>query len=225
MKQFADIFTGRVQHAGWSTIQASTLLEEAKLRHCSSLLVYAALELRLAIEQLMFTLVIVAKGKADQPTLRACSRPGGLFQVLESVTPQYVLKCRFSAMLVEFHPEIPQGAEWDIAALRRYHAAVSDFCHAHRAIRGMGRIPELWDERVAILREVHDFLVTGLQKDTAVLSFKGATPQVLTLWRNYSGGKVTLKEVRRRFAMVKPLLVNRPSRAHAARDRAPSKRK
>ena len=206
--RFPDIFTGRAQHAGWSVIQAATLLEEAKTRHAGSLLIYAALELRLAIEQLMFTIIVVAKSKADPATLRACNRRDGLLRVLAEVAPQYALKCKFSSLLVSFHPEIPQGAEWDLKALQRYHAALSELCHAQRGIRGMGALPEQWDTRLGLLEEVYAFLATGMKKETAVLSFKGATPQTLRLWRKYAKGRILLQDVRKQFARVKPLVVN-----------------
>jgi hypothetical protein len=151
MKAFPDIYTGRVEHAGWSVIQAGTLIEEAKARHSGSLLIYAALELRLAIEQLMFTIIVVAKGRADAATFHACRRKGGLFRVLGEVAPLYALKCKFTDVLVSNYPEIPQGAAWDIKKLRRDHAALTELCHAQRVFRGMGSPPAHWDERLALL--------------------------------------------------------------------------
>lgn len=207
--RFPDIYTGRVQHAGWSTIQAGTLIDEAKARHSSSLLLYASLELRLAIEQLLFTIIVVAKGKADEATLRACLRPGGLFRVLAEVAPRYALKGRFARELEAFYPEIPQGADWDVKTLLRHHAFLSGVCHAPRVIRGMGAPVEPWDERLAQLQEIQAFLAAGMKKDTAVLSFKGATPQALSLWRKYSTGKISLTELRRRFSTAKTPLVSR----------------
>jgi hypothetical protein len=209
MKQFPDIYTGRIRHAGWSVIQASTLIEEAKVRHSASLLVYASLELRLAVEQVMFTLILIAKGRADPATLRACQRPGGLFNVLRQVAPLYARKCQFTAVLVAYHPEIPQGEPWEIKALFAHHSALSELLHAERNLRGMGALPEPWDQRLALLEEIHRFLAAGLKKDTAVLSFKGATPSALALWRKFAKGTVTLAEVRRRFARAKTPFVSR----------------
>lgn len=209
MKAFPDIYTGRVEHAGWSIVQAGTLIEEAKARHSSSLLIYAALELRLAIEQLMFTIIVVAKGRADAATLRACRRKGGLFRVLAEITPLYGLKCKFTDVLVSHYPEIPQGAAWDVKWLRHQHAALSELCHAQRVIRGMGSPPVQWDERLALLEEIYGFLAAGMKKDTAVLSFKGATGPALALWRKFATGRITLPEVRRRFAATKTPLVSR----------------
>ena len=219
--RFPDIYTGRAHHAGWSVIQAATLLEEAKARHSSSLLIYTALELRLAIEQLVFTIILVAKGKADQATLRDCRKQGGLFRVLKTVAPQYALKCRFANVLASFYPEIPQGAEWDVKTLQQYHAALSGLCHAQLVIRGMGAQPEQWDEKVALLEQVHAFLAAGMRKDTAVLSFRGATAQAMKLWKSYSSGRISLKKVKERFILAKPLLVSRQLQPRPYPARAP----
>ncbi len=76
----------------------------------------------------------------------------------------------------------------------------------------MGAPPEPWDERLALLEDIHRFLVAGVKKDTAVLSFKGATAPALALWRKYANGRITLQEVRRRFAASKtPLVSGQPS--------------
>lgn len=207
--RFPDIYTGRVQHAGWSVIQAATLIDEAKNRRSGSLLIYAGLELRLAIEQIIFTIIVVAKGKADESTRRACQRPGGLLRVLQEIAPQYNLKCKFTGVLTAFYPEIPQGAEWDVKILLSQYAALSELCHPNRAIRGMGAQLEPWNQRLALVEEIYVFLAAGMKKDTAVLSFKGATPTALALWRKYAKGKISLVEVRRRFALTKTPLVSR----------------
>ena len=220
--RFPDIYTGRAEHAGWNVIQAATLMEEARVRHSASLLIYSALELRLAIEQLFFTLILVAKGRADQATLRACRRPGGLLALLEKMAPRYALKCKFSNVLASVHPEIPQGADWDLKVLRRYHAALSELCHPHRVLRGMGAPPEQWDQRLELLEEIHEFLAAGMKRDTAVLSFKGATPQAVTLWHKYAKGKVSLREVRRRFVRGHPRLVSRQPSPRPYPARAPA---
>jgi hypothetical protein len=199
MRLFRDIAGERAHHAGWCLTQAATFLVEAKTRHSSSLLIYAALELRLAIEQLIFTLILVAKGKADQATLRACQRQGGLFRMLAAVTPQYARKCQFAGVLAAVYPQTPQSTKWDIRELRRLHAALSELCHAQLVIRGMGPAPEMWDERIALVEETHTFITAGLRKDTAVLTFKGATPRILQLWRQYARGKISLAHVRQQL--------------------------
>ena len=83
-KQFRDIYAQRTPDAGWNVVQAATLLSESKKRRCGSLIIYAALELRLAIEQLIFTVIVVGRGgNIDDSILAECRKKDGLFRVLE----------------------------------------------------------------------------------------------------------------------------------------------
>ncbi|OHE81255.1 MAG: hypothetical protein A3G75_13160 [Verrucomicrobia bacterium RIFCSPLOWO2_12_FULL_64_8] len=209
MKRFEDIYTERHQDAGWSVVQAATLLAEAQRRRCSSLVIYAALELRMAIEQLIFTIICVAKGSVDDPTVQECRKKDGLFRILDDVTPGYSKRCRFSNALASFYPGIPQVAEWDVRSLKRYYTALSDLCHSQLVILGMAATPEKWDKRISLLEEVYAFLAAGLKKGTGVLTFKGADSVALDLWEKYLNGTISLEDVQQRFALVKPVLDSR----------------
>lgn len=186
--------------------QAATLLAEAKKRQCASLVIYAALEMRMAIEQLLFSIVVVAKGGIDDATLQKCRKKDGLFRVVDEVASEYSRRCKFSNALASFYPNVPQTAEWYVRTLRRFYTALSELCHSQLVIRNMRASPEPWDERVAMLKEVYEFLAGGLRKGTGVLLFNGANSHVIDLWNKYSTGQITLDDVRRRWALIKPLL-------------------
>lgn len=209
METFGDIYSERHQDAGWNVVQAATLLSEAKKRRCSSLVIYAALEMRMAIEQLVFTIILLAKETIDDATFQECRKKDGLFRILGEVSPKYSMKCRFSNVLGSFYPEIPQVAEWDVRSLKKYFLALSDLCHSQLVIQGMEAAPEKWDSKMALLEEVYEFLASGMRKGTSVISFKGATSHAIDLWEKYSGGQISLEDVRERFALVKPLLDSR----------------
>ncbi len=209
MKRFEHIYSERHQDAGWNVVQAATLLAEAKARRCSSLVIYAAVEMRMAIEQLVFTIILLAKEKIDDATLQECRKKDGLFRVLEEVSPRYSMKCRFSNVLGSFYPEIPKVAEWDVKSLRRYYTALSDLCHSQLVIQGMAAAPEKWNAKIELVEKVYEFLAARMRKGTSVLSFKGATSHAIDLWEKYSKGEITLEDVRERFALVKPLLDSR----------------
>jgi hypothetical protein len=209
MKRFADIYTERAQDAGWSVVQAATLLAEAKSRRCSSLVIYAALELRLAIEQLLFTIIVVSQENVDEQTVQECRKKDGLFRVLERAAPEYSKRCRFANVLSSFYPEIPQVAEWDVRSMKRYYTALSDLCHSQLEIRGMEAAPARWDERIRLIEDVYRFLEAGMKKGTGSLSTKGAPPFVVDLWEKFSSGEISLESVRARFELAKPLFDRR----------------
>jgi hypothetical protein len=206
MRLFADVFTGRRPDAGWSVVQAATLLSEGKKKQCASLIIYAALEFRLAIEQLIFTVIAVGKGgKLDDATLKECRKKDGLFRVLEEMSPKYSLRCRFANALSSFYPELPQVAEWDVRSFRRYYTDLSDLCHSQLIIKGMADDPAAWNARIALLEEIYHFLEAGMKKGTGVLDIKESEPVVKDLWEKFSQGSISLEELRNRFALVKPV--------------------
>ena len=208
VRRFRDIFASRRPDAGWSVIQAATLLAEGERRKCGSLIIYAALELRLAIEQLIFTVIVVGKGgsKLDDKTLAECRKKDGLFRILDEVSPKYSLRCRFSNTLASFYPQLPQISEWDVRSLRRYYTDLSELCHSQLIIRDFDTDPAEWGKRIRELEEVYHFLASGLKKGTGVLELKDVHPVIEDLWQKFSTGAINIEELKNRFALVKPVL-------------------
>ena len=209
MKRFPDIYTERGQDASSSVVQPATLVAEAKSRRRSSLVIYAALELRLAIEQLLSTIIVLSQENVDEQAVQECRKKDGLFPVLERAAPEYSKRCRFANVLSSFYPEIPQVAEWDVRSMKRYYTALSDLCHSQLEIRGMDAAPARWDERIRLLEDVYGFLEEGMKKGTGSLSIKGAPPFVVDWWGKFSSGELTLESVHARFALAKPVLDRR----------------
>jgi len=210
MRVFKDIYTKRDQEAGWSVVQAATLLSEGKKRQRCSLLIYAALELRLAIEQLVFTIIAVGKDcKLDHKTLVEYRKKDALFRALDEVSPKYSLRCKFSNALASFYPGLPQVAEWDVRSLRRYYTDLSDFCHSQLLVLDVVDDPATWNARTALLEEVYQFFEARMRIGTGVLDVKKANPVVQDLWERYSSGAVNLAEVKSSFALIKPVLDSR----------------
>jgi hypothetical protein len=206
MKVFTDIFSRRHQDAGWSVVQAATLISEGKKRQSASLFIYSALELRLAIEQLIFTVIAIGKGgKLDDETLKECRKKDGLFRLLEEVSPKYSLRCRFSNALSSFYPELPQVAEWDVRSLRRFYTDLSELCHSQLIIRDIADAPDAWSTRISLLEEVYYFLEAGMKKGTGVLEIKERDPVVKDLWEKFSSGDIDIEELKNRFTLVKPV--------------------
>jgi hypothetical protein len=206
MKRFPDIYSERDQMAGWNVIQSATLLAEAKERRCASLIVYAALEMRMAIEQLVFLIIAVAKGGIDEATLELCRKKDGLFNVLEEVAPQYSLRCRFSNALALSYPQLPQTAEWDVKRFRKFFTALSELCHSQLVIQSMDAAPERWEQKIAMMEEVYTFLAEGMRKGTGVLAFTGENSHAKDLWQKYSHREMSLDDVQHEWALVKALL-------------------
>ena len=207
IRRFPDIFTNRRPDAGWSVVQAATLLAEGQRRKCSSLVIYAALEFRLAIEQLIFTVIVVGKGdlKLDSKTLAECRKKDGLFRILDEVSPKYSLRCRFSNALASFYPQLPQISEWDVRSLRRYYTDLSELCHSQLIVRDFDTDAAGWEKRIHQLEAVYHFLASGMNRGTGVLKLKDVHPVIEDLWEKFSTGAISIEELKNRFALVKPV--------------------
>ena len=193
MRVFRDFYTQRDQDSGWSVVQAATLLSEGKKRGCSSLIIYSALEFRLAIEQLIFTVVAVAKGgKLDAETLKECRKKDGLFRVLDGASPKYSLRCRFANALASFYPGLPQTAEWDVRSFKRFYTELSELCHSQLIIRDMADDAAGWKKRITLLEQVYKFLEAGMKKGTGVLEIDEANPEK-TFGKSSPLAKLTLQ--------------------------------
>jgi hypothetical protein len=211
MRSFPDIYTRRDQDAGWNVIQAATLLTEGRERKCASLVIYAALEFRIAIEQQIFTVIAVASGqeKLDEDMLEKCRKKDALFRILDEVLPKYSLRCRFYNALASFYPELPKIAEWDVRSMRRYYTDLSNLCHSQLVIQDMGEDPVPWDKKVSLLEEVYHFLESNMKKKTGVLKVKTEDLAIKDLWEKFSTGEINVEELTNRYAFVKPVFDSR----------------
>jgi hypothetical protein len=202
LKVFPHIYTQRQQDPGWSVVQAATLFSEGMRRKRGSLIIYAALELRLAIEQLFFTIIAIGQGELNPETLVKLRKKDKLFRFLEEVSPKYSLRCRFANVLSPFL-EFPQIAEWDVRSLRRYYTELSEMCHSQLIIRDFEDDPLEWNKRIALLKEVYQFLETGMKKGTGVLKLQDKNPVLADLWEKFSNGQIDAEELRNRLAIIR----------------------
>ncbi len=206
MKQRADIFTERDIEPGWYVVQAATLLSVARAKNRASFVIYAAVEMRMAIEQLLFVVITIAKEGADAATIEECRKKNGLFRVLGECEPLYSLRCRFGNALSEFYPQIPQIAEWDVRSLKRFYTALSDLCHSQLVVRDFAENTSYWKKQIELLTEVYEFLAAGMRKGTGVLKIKDRNPLIVRLWEDYSTKRISIDDVRARFAIIKNTL-------------------
>ena len=191
---FEHLFMPRAQDAGWSVVQAATLLAAGTEARATSFMIYAALELRMAIEQLVFTIITIANDNEDADILGECRKKDGLFRMLQQVSPKYTLRCKFQSAAASVMPGVPPLAEWDIKSLLRYYQELSGLCHSQLAIRTFDEEPEFWSGRLTFLIEVHSFLADGMRKGTAVMTFTDAKVSIRDLWEAYASKKILLED-------------------------------
>jgi hypothetical protein len=206
IKIFEHIYSRRDNDSGWNVVQALTLLNESKKRQCASLIIYAALEIRMAIELLLFHIITSAKDGMTAAILRECKKKDGLFRVLDEVAPKYTLRCKFMTAVREIDSRIPEVAQWDIKILKKHFLSVSDLCHSQLIIKDIQQDPEMWTEKASGLLDIIKYLASNLSKGTALYKPDGANHNVRDLWHKYEQGSITLQDVRERLVIIQPML-------------------
>lgn len=191
---FENLFSDRGHDASWNVVQAATLLASGAETRATSFVIYAALELRMAIEQLVFTIITIASEKIDTELLTECRKKDGLFRILQQVSPKYTLRCKFQSAAASIMTGVPPLAEWDIKSLLKYYTELSGLCHSQLVVRTFDEDTEFWQGRLRFLVEVHAFLAEGLGKATGVMNFTDAKISIQDLWEGYTNKQISLED-------------------------------
>lgn len=204
MKTHSDIYSERIMDASWNVVQAATLVREARARNCSSLILYAGLEMRMGIEQLFFSIISLAKGSIDDATLSRCRRRDELRTVLSEVAPDYTLRCRFASAVASVYPDVPAPAEWNVGTLIKHYVAINELCHSPFVFHDMARDSAFWERRITRLEEAYVYLADGMRRGTGMINFEQATSFGKELWELFRLGKIDLDSVKARMRIMKP---------------------
>lgn len=204
-KVFRSVFTIRQQDTGWSVIQANSLLRLA-IRHGrnASFLMYAALEMRNAVEQQIFTVICVAHGgMIGKETIAKCQKSDGLFTVLGKVEPHYTLLCRYARALHRAVPEFPLVADWDIKVLKRSWHALSEYCHCP-LVASITTSEEWFLKGHQRISDTYDYMAGRMSTGgTGFLSPIGAKPAARRSWEEFRDGKISEQDVYERALLLK----------------------
>lgn len=104
----------------WHIIQAKKWLEFDGGRELDSILVYAAFELRAAIERYVFELLYLLKeGKLSRDEERRCRSITGMFALMKETDSLYRKTVEFTVLVVSITPGLPEITVVDTAYLNR----------------------------------------------------------------------------------------------------------
>ncbi len=199
VRVFEDIYSQRAEDAGWNVIQAMTLLKVAQeKKHLRSFVIYAAFEMRHAVEQQMFTIIrmVSKKGNVDD-LLKQCRKKDGLFKQLAIAKPNYTNLCYLMATIALEFSKFPPVANWDIKILRQHWSALSDYCHSP-FISGVS-LDEAWYKKaLSVVLDAHNyfFSIMSASKGTGVLPFSNAKPPYRKICEDFLAKRISRAELR-----------------------------
>lgn len=194
--------------AGYLYRSVSWLDDYRRTKNFPSLL-YANIEGRMAIEYLLFEILVIGTGASltlDQYKKCLTDRTK-LDKAINRLIPDYESIQTFSALLIEFEPSLPKHLKWDIKELKKYWGVVSEYLHWLGA-RNLTVEDQTWChaayERVeAILVPLWEKLSSG---QSMTMHPDQMTPEVRGVWSDFKAGKIDIDSARIRLKILKPVL-------------------
>lgn len=99
-------------------------------RFLDSILVYASLDLRIAIERYLLEFLLLLNDLHFSAEDREkCRSINGLFALMKDTDPEYRLTAEFTKIIASVTPEIPEITIIETGYLRRKWEELSEYCH------------------------------------------------------------------------------------------------
>ena len=114
----------------WHFMQARKWLAFDGDRQLDNTLVYAAFEVRLAIERYFFELAFLLKGcELTEEEEKRCRSWSGIAALIKETDKSYRQTIEFTKIISSVVPRVPKVTTVDTAFLRRRWQELSEFCH------------------------------------------------------------------------------------------------
>lgn len=192
----------------WLVIQARDLGQTSKENNNPTLLVFACLEARNAIEQLWYELAMLIYGGAMSYAIyeRCRRRRNGFLAEIDAAEPRYRQLSRFTAIIMDLDRRIPQrGIAWNLGRLKKYWHSLSAYCHAQGHPSPTLEDPKWFQAGYSLLEEVFLYFEQEMtQALTAIMPPDNMTPEARMVWEDFADNKIDEDQVRTRLRIVQP---------------------
>ena len=198
----------------WHILQAKRWLDFDAGRQLDSVLVYAAVELRLAIERTLFELLYLLKERqiADEDVKRARSL-NGLQALLRETDAFYRRTIEFTHLVASVTAELPAVSAIDTAYLNRKWSELSEYCHLQFKPAEAFQSPDREFQRrgFALLQELLDrFLELRVKGSMGVLQRSSMPEETRFIYDKFVAGKIDADQAKRMLVISGPVLGQRP---------------
>ncbi|MDU4251929.1 hypothetical protein [Pseudomonas sp.] len=186
--------------------KALSWLDYAKSNNNVSALEYAALEARLAIEQLLFEQIIISVGtELDKSNYKKCSgNAKDLSRMIEKLTPHYEKLIDFTKAMAPTDFPITQ---WDNRALVKYHGKISNYLHWSGGLDVTVKSEKWLKCGISKVESAIGYVWHGLTTgNTGIMPIEKLEPEFQELWLLFLNDKITITEVVQKAAEIEPVL-------------------
>jgi hypothetical protein len=198
----------------WHLSQARELIAFDAGRELDTVLVYAALEVRAAIERELLELLVLCRGKNEltDDELRRAKSQQGLEALLKEADANYRVTVEFTKIAMSNDPHAPKISPIDTKFLRKSWQALSSYCHFQAKPAQAWESPnrEFQKKGYSIIQQVlnrfDEWRKTGSR---GVIQVSTMPQESRYIYDRFVSGKITASETRRLLDMVAPILDTR----------------
>jgi hypothetical protein len=194
----------------WHIIQAKKLLEFDGGRELDSILVYAAVELRAAVERYIFELLYLLKEcKFSRDEEKRCRSITGIFALMKETDPVYRKTIEFTKLVVSITPGLPEITVVDTAYLNRKWQDLSKYCHMQfRPEETFGSQSRKFQKQgFALIREViQKFYEWKVESNCAILERSSLPEVVRDVYDKFIREEIDAVQAKRMLVLIEPVL-------------------
>lgn len=186
--------------------KALSWLDFAKSNNSISALEYAALETRLAIEQLLFEQLVVGVGtKLEAREYQMCrGNANKLNEIIGKLIPRYERLVAFTKAMAP--PGVPI-TEWDNRALIQHSGKVSTYLHWSGGLDVTVQSKQWYEKGIATVETAASYIWGGLTMgSTGVMAIETLEPEMRELWELYANAEITIESAVKRAEILEPVL-------------------
>lgn len=193
----------------WHITQVLKWLKFDNGRHLDSVLVYASVELRCAIERFWFELLLILDQNLTPEEEARCRSKDGILQLIKEKEPYYIKRARFTNLIASVTSGIPQVVIVDFKYLIRKWNELSDYCHKHlrpaEAFRSPNR--EFQAKGFEVINDVVNRFKEWLsQAAFGIISKEKMAPETKSVYEKYIKDEIDEGQAKRMLDLMTPIL-------------------
>jgi len=197
----------------WHIVQTKRLLAFDAGRHLDTVLVYAAVELRAAIERTLFELLhLLKEGQISEKEVKRCRSVNGITALIRETDNAYRKTLQFTRLVASVTPGFPEVAVIDTAYLIRRWNELSEYCHLQfrpaETFESTGR--GFQHKGFALVNEVLSKLLEWYVGNAFGLIVRSSLPEETQgIYEKFVAGEIDEEQARRMLVISEPVLRRR----------------
>ena len=206
------LVTPRGVTSRWHLQQVKRLLDFDAGRHLDTILIYAAVELRCAIERYLCELLLLLRsGKVTKEDERQCRKIGGVFELIKAEDPHYRKTIEFTNIIASMLPALSKVKMTDTSRMHHAWSELSEFCHRQLApeqtFESVHR--EYQEKGFSLLNDTLSYLSSIFNGVGMIMSRSMMEPEVQRIYDDFVQGRITGSDARDMLRIAAPVLAAR----------------